>query len=172
MLPDLEIVDVRLVTAPANSVNATSIITLENPSTVNQTANIRFILDGDVLEERDVEVPAGERINATHSEIVEAEGTHEFVANIATKNEAERTVRTFDFIIGTVEIDDSGTAVSSSSADPPSAADDNAKQVHTDETDNSSGFPLWIIVLVVAVLAAVVAVIAAIRRRNRDQPDD
>jgi cobalamin biosynthesis Mg chelatase CobN len=72
-----------------------------------------------VVEEREVVVPGEERMNATHSEIIETSGTHELAATIAMSTEGGETVRTFNFEIGEVELSEDGAEVASSSADPP-----------------------------------------------------
>jgi PKD repeat protein len=157
-MEEVDIVDVQLATAPANSVNATSIVTLDNPSTADQTVDVRFVINGDVVEERDVVVPAEERINATHSEIIEEAGTHEVAANVATTAGDGTTVRTFDFEVGVVELDEDGTEIASSSADPPSAPADadtgeNQNQQESDGGGVSGLAALLGLVAVVAVLS-------------------
>lgn len=152
-ISEVEVVDVRLETAPTNSVNTTSIVTLDNPSVANQTVDARFIINDEVVEQRAVVAPAGERMNATHSEIVEGAGTHEVAANLATKENGE-TVRTFKFTIGTVELDQSGEEVASSSAEPPSVPG----QVDTTEGQQSDerGANLPVVLLgLVALVAAI-----------------
>lgn len=110
-LPDLEIVDVHLETQPANSVDATSIVTLENHASESREATVRFVLNGDVIEESDVTVPGEERMNVTHTELVTDPGQHMFEANIATTTEQGELVRTFDFEIGVVEVDEDGQSM-------------------------------------------------------------
>jgi hypothetical protein len=149
---------VQLVTAPANSVNVTSIVTLENPSADDQPADVRFVIDGEVVEEREVVVPAETRMNATHSEIVDEPGTHEVASNIATTADDGGTVRTFDFEIGIVELDEDGTEVVSSSADPPSTPGD--------VTADDGGMNLPVVLLGVVALVAVILGALYWRRTN------
>ena len=162
-ISDIEIVDVRLETAPANSVNTTSIITLENPSTEDQTVDVRFVVNGEVVEQREVLIPAEERINATHSEVVEDPGMHEVAANLATEEDG-KTVRTFDFNVGTVELDESGEEVSSSSAEPPSDSDQGDA---TDGQQSDDGGVTLALVLI-GLVAVVAVILGALWRRRTD----
>ncbi|CCQ35362.1 probable secreted glycoprotein [Natronomonas moolapensis 8.8.11] len=147
----VDIVDVQLVTAPANSVNATSIVTLDNPSTDDQRTDVRFVIDGEVVEERDVVVPGTERVNVTHSEILEEPGTHESASNIATRADDGGIIRTYDFEIGSVELDEDGTELASSSAVPPSGPDD----ADTGEAANARGTLSFALLGLVALVAVI-----------------
>ncbi|MFB6250067.1 MAG: hypothetical protein ABEI27_00005, partial [Halobellus sp.] len=162
-ISDIEIVDVRLETAPANSVNATSIITLENPSTEDQTVDVRFVINGEVVEQREVVVPAEQRINATHSEVVEESGMHEVAANLATEENGE-TVRTFDFRIGTVELNENGEEVASSSAEPPSGPD----QVDATDGQQSDAGGVTLAPVLLGLVAVVAVILGALWRRRTD----
>jgi len=162
-ISDIEIVDVRLETAPANSVNATSIITLENPSTEDQTVDVRFVINGEVVEQREVVVPAEQRINATHSEIVEKSGMHEVASNLATEEDGE-TVRTFDFRIGTVELNENGEEVASSSAEPPSGPD----QVDATDGQQSDAGGVTLALVLLGLVAVEAVILGALWRRRTD----
>jgi hypothetical protein len=81
-------------------------------------------------------------MNETHSEIVEEPGTHEVAANIAMETEDGGIVRTFDFRIGTVELDENGNEVASSSADPPSI--DSEEEVATGDSDDGLGTEVFV----------------------------
>ncbi|WP_136689387.1 GLUG motif-containing protein [Halorhabdus amylolytica] len=171
-LQTVNIVDVRLETEPANSVKTTSIVTLENPATIDRTVDVRFVIDGEVAEERAVTVPAEERLNATYTEIVETAGTHEVAANVGTETEDGGFVRTFDFTIGTVELDQDGTEIASSSADLPwldaqdeSAAGESDDAV-ADDSDDGSGILHLIVGIGIVALVVVVLVGAYVRRRK------
>lgn len=152
-LQEIRVVDVRLAPTPADSVNTTSGVTLENLSAQDQTVDVRFVTNDEVVETREVVVPADERLNATHSEVVGKPGTHEVAANLATEENGE-TVRIFDFTTGTVELGGSGEEVAGSSAGPPSGSDqvDAAEDQQSD--DSGTNLPL--------VLLGAVAVIAAV----------
>jgi hypothetical protein len=157
-------VDVQLVTTPANSVNATSIITLENPSGQDQPANVRFVIDGEVVEEREVVVPVEERKTVTHSEIIDEAGTHEVASNIAVETNDGTTVRTFDFNVGTVELDEEGTEISSSSAGPPSGSDG----VNTTEGQQSDDGGVDLTFVLFSLVAVVVVILGALWQRRID----
>ncbi|ACV12247.1 GLUG domain protein [Halorhabdus utahensis DSM 12940] len=165
-LQEVRIVDVRLETAPANSVKTTNIVTLENPFQTERSVDVRFVIDGDVVGEREVSVPAEQRINATQSMIVEESGTHEVAANVATKGDDGGTVRTFDFMIGTLELDDNGDEIASSSADPPGQRDTDELTAE-DGTDDDGGSGVSPLVVVgIIVLVALVLVGVYVRRRS------
>lgn len=133
-LESVSIVDVELVTEPANSVNATSIVTLQNPTSEERTTDVRFIINGEVVAEQTVVVPAEQHHQVTHSEIVEQTGSHEFTSNVATRTPGEQTIRTFDFRIGSLELDDQGTELDSSSAEPPAPESGTAALVETGDS--------------------------------------
>jgi len=165
-LQEVRIVDVRLETAPANSVKTTNIVTLENPFQTERSVDVRFVIDGDVVGEREVSVPAEQRINATQSVIVEESGTHEVAANVATKGDDGGTVRTFDFMIGTLELDDNGDELASSSADPPGQRDTDELTAE-DGTDDDGGSGVSPLVVVgIIVLVALVLMGVYVRRRS------
>jgi hypothetical protein len=136
---------------------------LENPSTEDQTVDVRFVVNGEVVEQREVLIPAEERINATHSEVVEDPGMHEVAANLATEEDG-KTVRTFDFNVGTVELNESGEEVSSSSAEPPSDSDQGDA---TDGQQSDDGGVTLALVLI-GLVAAVAVILGALWRRRTD----
>jgi hypothetical protein len=173
----IEIVDVDLRTRPANSVNATSVVTVQNSASVEREVEVRFVLDGDLLAERVITAPAETRTNVTHSAIVSSSGEHEFAANVGADT-AQETVRTFDFVVGVVEIDAAGEASNVTVADIGSTEDaSTAEAAATDGGDSSGdgtndGTPLAIAVIGLLVLAAVAAVIVAFQRDDEaDEPE-
>jgi hypothetical protein len=170
-LPAIEIVEVRLETAPANSVDATSTVALENTGASDRETEVRFVLDGEVVAEKTVDVPGGSRVTVTHTERIEEPGRHEFVSNVATVGADGTTVRTFDFGIGVVELDSEGELASlDEPADAPSTAEPSVS--HSEDTDEETddGFPIPTpaVVLLAGILlvAAVSAVVLAWGRRR------
>jgi len=147
-LPDLEIVDIELETEPTNSVDATSIITVENVADVAQETDVRFKLNGAVVAEETVRVPANERVTVTHTERVEEEGIHAVEASVGTTTETGTVVRTTDFEVGTVELDENGNEV---------GAPENERGV-------AEGLP--VLVIAVGLVASVGVAVLAWRRRE------
>jgi hypothetical protein len=163
-LSAVEIVEVELVTAPANSVNATSIVTLRNLAEDERTTDVRFVHNGEVLTEREVTIAGDEQRTVAHNEIVEEPGSHEFTANVATGTESSGMVRTYDFEIGLLEMDDTGEEVDSSSADAPAPGTATGAIDDDRFADNGSILPL-----VVGFVAVLVLIIGGLYwRRHSD----
>lgn len=110
-LEAIRIIEARLETTPVNSVNATILITLENPADQTREAEVRFIRDGLQIDSQDVSLQPGEQLTVRTSEIVTEPGKHIFAANIGTTTDTGELVRTYDFEVGVVELDESGDEI-------------------------------------------------------------
>ena len=93
-------------------------------------------------------MPANERVTVTHTERVEEEGIHAVEASVGTTTETGTVVRTTDFEVGTVELDENGNEV---------GAPENERGV-------AEGLP--VLVIAVGLVASVGVAVLAWRRRE------
>lgn len=155
-IPDIEIVDVELTAEAANSIDVTGVVTLENQADVEQEVQVRFVLNGDVIAEESVKVPHNERVQVRNTERVSDQGEYLFSSNLAIETEEGELVRTFDFELGRIQLDETGEYIVQETEGIQPVTD--KLELPFDERpepDSDDGYPSWL--LGMGILSLVIA---------------